>query len=201
MWLGKILDLKDDIPQKIKDRFLKTFEIKKLTPLEFTILESIFNTKQISGYDLIHNLNKHFAGTWKARSGTIYPLLSKLKRKGFLDSKSRKSPIGPMVTIYHLTEMGEEILKNKVNKNFVDQLKLIENLLIELSKIYVQSFPDAEREDQKLQVQDLLRKTLQSIINGISVSRIIETKCPNCNADIDRADSSFCSFCGVRLDE
>ena len=160
MWLGKILDLKDDIPQKIREKFSKVLEQKKLTPLEFTILESIFNAKQISGYDLIHNLNKHFAGTWKARSGTIYPLLSKLKRKGFLDSISRKSPIGPMVTLYYLSPPGEAILKNKVNKNFVDQLKLTENLLVELSKIYVQSFPEEVREEQKLQVQNLLRKTL-----------------------------------------
>ena len=179
----------------------RNFEQKKLTPLEFTILGSIFNAKQISGYDLIHNLNKHFAGTWKARSGTIYPLLSKLKRKGFLDSISRKSPIGPRVTLYYLTPPGEAILKNKVNKNFVDQLKLIENLLVELSKIYVQSFPEEVREEQKHQVQNLLRKTLEAIINGISVNRDIKTKCPKCNSEVDRADSTFCSFCGTRLDE
>ena len=91
-------------------------------------------------------MNEHFAGTWKARSGTIYPILSKLKHKGFLDSVEKKSPIGPRVKLYFLTEAGEEIIKTKVNKNFEDQLRFIKNFLIELSSIYIQSFPEEKKE-------------------------------------------------------
>ena len=81
-----------------------SFNNRKLTPLEFTIIETIFNNQQISGYDLIRILNDHFAGTWEAQSGTIYPILSKLKRDGFLAIKNVKSPVGPIKKVYSLTE-------------------------------------------------------------------------------------------------
>jgi len=62
MWLGKFLDLEDDINElrsRIKEELLNSLHKNKLTPLEFTIIESIFNSKQLSGYDLIKNLNRH----------------------------------------------------------------------------------------------------------------------------------------------
>lgn len=199
VWLGKFLDLKDDIPKRIRDKLSKDFGRQKLTPLEFTILENIYNAKLISGYDLIQNLNSHFAGTWKAQSGTIYPLLSKLKRKGLLDSKQKKSPIGPMVTLYFLTNEGEAILKTKVNKNFKDQVKFLENFLIELSNIYIQSFPATEWHEKKAEVQKLVENSLKSVIASISSDFNTENRCSKCGSEIDREDSNFCSFCGTPL--
>ncbi|MHA2393186.1 MAG: PadR family transcriptional regulator, partial [Promethearchaeota archaeon] len=114
MWLGKFLDMEDDIEElksKIKEEILDSLQKSKLTPLEFTIIETIFNSKQLSGYDLIKNLNRHFAGTWEAHSGTVYPILSKLERDGFLKAQKIKSPIGPLRKVYSLTEAGEELLK------------------------------------------------------------------------------------------
>ncbi|MFX1324911.1 MAG: PadR family transcriptional regulator, partial [Promethearchaeota archaeon] len=99
MWLGKFLDIEDDLEElksEIKQELLDSLQKNKLTPLEFTIIETIFNSKQLSGYDLIRNLNRHFAGTWEAQSGTIYPILSKLERNGFLSAQKVKSPIGPL---------------------------------------------------------------------------------------------------------
>jgi predicted transcriptional regulator len=90
VWLSKFVDLKDDIEglrKEIKDKLFKNRDKKEITPLEFTVLEQIFNYKEISGYDLIQTLNRHFAGTWEAKSGTIYPLLSKLAKNGFLKFK------------------------------------------------------------------------------------------------------------------
>ena len=104
MWLGKFLDIEDDkneLKSKINEELLNTLHKNKLTPLEFTIIESIFNSKQLSGYDLIRNLNRHFAGTWEAQSGTIYPMLSKLEKDGFLKAQKVKSPIA--VSYTHLT--------------------------------------------------------------------------------------------------
>ena len=120
MWLGKFLDLEEDMEElrsKIKQEIFKDITKSKLTPLEFTIIEVIFNTQALSGYDLMLSLNRHFAGTWEAKSGTIYPILSKLEKNGFLKSKMVKSPIGPLRKVYTLTKAGEELLKLKVNKN------------------------------------------------------------------------------------
>ena len=65
MWLGKFLDIEKDLKSlalEIRKQFKATMKREKLTPLEFTILESIFN-RRISGYDLIEkeDLQEDFA--------------------------------------------------------------------------------------------------------------------------------------------
>ncbi len=202
MWMSKFLDFEDEIkefPEKIKANILGIIKKPKLSPLEFTILEQIFNKGQISGYDLIQNLNKHFAGTWKARSGTIYPILSKLKGNGFLKSKNVKSPIGPVVKLYNLTDAGERLMKAKVSNNFEDQMKFIENFLIELSSIYIHSFTEAEQEEKTNAVKELLKNTLETIIEEVPRSRTIIVACPKCNADLTGKDAIFCDQCGAEL--
>ena len=201
MWLGKFLDLEEDIKElrsKIEKDLFQGIKKSKLTPLEFTIIETIFNCKELAGYDLILNLNKHFAGTWEAQSGTVYPILSKLKRDGFLDSRQVKSPIGPIRKVYSLTEAGEHILKIKVNKNFEDQLKFMGNFLIELSSIYVQSHPKEEKEEIIIEVQKSIKKILETVVEAIPSTLKYKRKCEKCGSEIERI-ASFCSFCGATM--
>jgi len=202
MWLGKFLDLEediDDLRSKIKKGIFDNLKKNKLTPLEFTIIESIFNNQQISGYDLIRILNEHFAGTWEAQSGTIYPILSKLKRDGFLKIKTVKSPIGPLKKVYSLTEAGNELLKVKVNKNFLDQVKFIENFLIELASIYIHSFPIEEKDKIIKKVQELLKESLEHVNSTIPTSVNFKVRCSQCGAVLIRDDAMFCAHCGSSL--
>jgi len=201
MWLGKFLDLEDDIEilrSKIKQEIFKNIKKNKLTPLEFTIIEVIFNSNALSGYDIIQTLNKHFAGTWKAKSGTVYPILSKLERNGFLKSKMVKSPIGPIRKVYTLTEAGEEILKLKVNKNFAEQLKFLENFIIELASIYVKSYPKQERSSIIEEVQTTLNESFDRIKDSIPSTLRFKAKCTNCGNEIGRK-VAYCPFCGTQL--
>lgn len=198
MWHGN-LDLEEDIKElrsKIEKDLFQGIKKYKLTPLEFTILETIFNSKELAGYDLILNLNKHFAGTWEAQSGTIYPILSKLKRDGFLGFRPVRSPIGPIRKVYSLTEAGEHILKTKVNKNFEDQLKFMGNFLIELASIYIQSYPTEEKEKKIIEVRNLIKKTLETVVDTIPSTLKYKRKCEKCGSEIERV-ASFCSFCGA----
>jgi len=200
MWHGN-LDLEEDIKElrsKIKKDLFQGIKKYKLTPLEFTILETIFNSKELAGYDLILNLNKHFAGTWEAQSGTIYPILSKLKRDGFLGFRPVRSPIGPIRKVYSLTEAGEHILKTKVNKNFEDQLKFMGNFLIELASIYIQSYPTEEKEKKIIEVRNLIKKILETVVDTIPSTLKYKRKCEKCGSEIERV-ASFCSFCGATM--
>ncbi|MFX0025023.1 MAG: helix-turn-helix transcriptional regulator [Candidatus Hermodarchaeota archaeon] len=201
MWLGKFLNLEEDLDElkdKIKRGILEDITRNKITPLEFTIIETIFNSKELSGYDLILNLNRHFAGTWEAQSGTIYPILSKLKKENFLKSRPVKSPIGPIRKVYSLTEAGEQILKVKVNKNFEDQLRFIENFLVELSSIYIQSFPENEREQRIEEVNNSLKEILENAVKKIPPTLNFKTKCSECGAEINR-QALYCPKCGISI--
>jgi DNA-binding PadR family transcriptional regulator len=202
MWKGKILELKKDLQELkslFKKKIFKDITRDKLTPLEFTILESIFNNKAFSGYDLIQYLTQHFAGQWEAHSGTVYPILSRMKADGFLDVKEVKSPLGPLRKVYYLTEAGEAILKFKVSKGFLDQLKFIENFLIDFSAIYIHTFPEEKQEEQIVAVQEEIKKTLENVIREIPSTVDFKKVCPSCKAAIDRSDATYCPFCGSPL--
>ena len=201
MWLGKFLDLEDDIEELsslIKEELIKSLQKSKLTPLEFTIIETIFNSQQLSGYDLIKNLNRSFAGTWEAQSGTIYPILRKLEKDGFLKAQQVKSPIGPLRKVYSLTEAGEEILKYKVNKNYYDQLKFVENFLVELSSIFIHSFPDNEKSQKITEIQNALSETFKNVMKNIPPTLDFKIKCGNCGSEIGR-EVAYCPSCGASL--
>ncbi|MFW9901610.1 MAG: helix-turn-helix transcriptional regulator [Candidatus Thorarchaeota archaeon] len=201
MWLGKFLDLEDDIEELsslIKEELIKSLQKSKLTPLEFTIIESIFNSQQLSGYDLIKNLNRSFAGTWEAQSGTVYPILRKLEKDGFLKAKQVKSPIGPLRKVYSLTEAGEEILKYKVNKNYYDQLKFVENFLVELSSIFIHSHPDKEKSQKITEIQNALNETFKNVMKNIPPTLDFKIKCSNCGTEIGR-EVAYCPSCGASL--
>ncbi|GAH32195.1 unnamed protein product [marine sediment metagenome] len=54
MWLGKSLDLEKDMAEirsKLKREIFDNVKKRRLTPLEFTIIEHIFNNQIISGYE------------------------------------------------------------------------------------------------------------------------------------------------------
>ncbi len=201
MWLGKFLNLEDDIEELsslIKKELLKSLQKNKLTPLEFTIIETIFNSQQLSGYDLIKNLNRHFAGTWEARSGTVYPILRKLEKDGFLKAKQVKSPIGPLRKVYSLTEVGEQLLKYKVNKNYYEQLKFVENFLVELSSIFIHSFPDQEKSKKIIDIQHALGETFKNVMQNIPPTLDFKIMCTKCGSEIGR-EVAYCPNCGESL--
>jgi PadR family transcriptional regulator PadR len=201
LWLGKFLDLEDDIEElrsKVKQEIRETITKSKLTPLEFTIIEIIFNSEALSGYDLIQTLNKHFAGTWEAKSGTIYPILSKLQRNGYLNSKTVKSPIGPLRKLYTLTHEGEALLKLKVNRNYSEQLLLIENFIVELSSIFIKSYPKEDRQEVIEEVEATLTKCFERIKESIPSTLKFKAKCSNCGAEIGRK-VAYCPHCGNQL--
>jgi DNA-binding PadR family transcriptional regulator/DNA-directed RNA polymerase subunit RPC12/RpoP len=201
VWLGKFLNLEEDLDElkdKIKQGLLEDITRNKITPLEFTIIETIFNSKELSGYDLILNLNRHFAGTWEAQSGTIYPILSKLKKENFLKFRPVKSPLGPIRKVYSLTEAGEQILKVKVNKNFEDQLRFIENFLVELSSIYIQSFPKNERDQRMEEVKNSLTEAIENAVKKIPPTLNFKTRCSECGAEINR-QALYCPMCGYPI--
>ena len=54
-----------------------------ISGLEILVLSLVKNNPDITGYDIIQEVNNKFKPIWKASAGTIYPLLDRLISKVF----------------------------------------------------------------------------------------------------------------------
>lgn len=71
--------------------------------LEGCVLLIVFDD-EIYGYEMIQRLRK--AGFTEIVAGTVYPLLQKLEKQGYLISTTKPSADGPDRKYYRITEAG-----------------------------------------------------------------------------------------------
>jgi len=84
--------------------------------LELCILNAIRGTS-LYGYDIVRKL-RDIEGL-VISEGTIYPILSRLKREGFVQTTITESTEGPPRKYYELTTKGEKTL-SEMNKYWQD---------------------------------------------------------------------------------
>ena len=89
---------------------------EKLAPirkglLEFVILKNI-DADQLYVADMLERLSKTELTT---QEGTLYPLLSKMRREGLLDYEWKESESGPPRKYYELTAKGREQLRETLD--------------------------------------------------------------------------------------
>ena len=75
--------------------------------LELCILNVVGRTR-VYGYDIVKQLRG--VDALVMREGTIYPILSRLKRDGLGKTSLEESPEGPARKYYELTKRGEQLL-------------------------------------------------------------------------------------------
>jgi PadR family transcriptional regulator PadR len=74
--------------------------------LEFLILKIVASDK-VYVADMLHRLSET---EFKTQEGTLYPLLSKLRREGLVDYEWQESDAGPPRKYYELTARGKSQL-------------------------------------------------------------------------------------------
>ena len=94
--------------------------------LEGCIL-AIISQKETYGYEISQQLKEY--GFGKITEGTIYPLLLRLEKNGFINATYRQSELGPKRKYYFLTSDGKKELASFI-KNY-QQLTAAINLLLE----------------------------------------------------------------------
>lgn len=99
--------------------------------LEGSILK-IISLEEVYGYRII--LILHDFGFYNINEGTIYPLLMRLEKKGYINSIFRKSPKGPKRKFYTVTKLGKENLSS-----FEEQWKHISNSVDKILDMEVKS--------------------------------------------------------------
>jgi PadR family transcriptional regulator PadR len=75
--------------------------------LEFLVLK-IIAAEKVYAADILKALN---ATEFATQEGTLYPLLSKLRREGLVDYEWKESEAGPPRKYYELTAKGREQLR------------------------------------------------------------------------------------------
>lgn len=73
--------------------------------LELCVL-AILDKKDCYGYELVNDISKSFS----ISEGTIYPLLSRLKKEGYVTTYLEESQEGPTRKYYELTTPGKIVL-------------------------------------------------------------------------------------------
>jgi len=118
-----------------------------LSPIEFLIMAQLRYREVRNGgepvgqygYEMIKDLDVLFAGSWEAKSGTIYPILSKLeKNKKLLIGERKKSPLGPVKKVYTLTDDGRLVIDEILSHNLETDMEFAQRYL-ELMWIFIAS--------------------------------------------------------------
>lgn len=76
--------------------------------LEGCVLE-IIGSKETYGYDITKQLNE--VGFADVVEGTVYTILVRLEKNGFVDIEKKPSKMGPARKFYTLNEQGKEELE------------------------------------------------------------------------------------------
>lgn len=70
---------------------------------------AIISRKETYGYDIIMQLNNY--GFHNIIEGTLYPVLTRLEKRGAIKCRKAKSPLGPVRKYYSITPPGETELQ------------------------------------------------------------------------------------------
>jgi DNA-binding PadR family transcriptional regulator len=190
----------------------KAFQYKgrqiKLSAHEFiTLLKIRISTSGISGYKLISDLAKTFAGSWAPQSGTIYPILKRLvEDKKLIFEKAEKTPIGPAVKVYKVNDDVASMIDSVLLENYKTDINFFGNYMDFLFENFEQSvkaglIPASVGPQVQAAVDELVKKlqTVGTKFGGLEyVPSVAETTCPKCKAVIDRV-ARYCPSCGSEL--
>ncbi|MHA1380047.1 MAG: PadR family transcriptional regulator [Candidatus Helarchaeota archaeon] len=104
------------------------------SPIELLILLTIKKEGEIHGFELIKKLNKF--EHWEPKAGTVYPILERLKKKGYLKKVENIEKNTRIKALYSLTEKGLEVLRNNIDiiegsMNFFEKIFEIGNDLFD----------------------------------------------------------------------
>lgn len=77
--------------------------------IEGVILHIIKNNETY-GYEIVEELKR--SGFYTMTEGTVYPILQRMTKKGYILATYKKSEIGPRRKYYYITNNGLEYLKN-----------------------------------------------------------------------------------------
>lgn len=72
------------------------------------VILHIIKNNETYGYEIVEELKRN--GFYTMTEGTVYPILQRLSKKGYILAGYKKSEIGPRRKYYYITAKGSEYL-------------------------------------------------------------------------------------------
>jgi DNA-binding PadR family transcriptional regulator len=74
-----------------------------ISPLQMLLLIQLDGGPKY-GYEMLVTLKDEFEGTWEPKTGTVYPALKSLEKKGYIITETRED-----TEYYNITEQGKQL--------------------------------------------------------------------------------------------
>ncbi|MBO5489077.1 MAG: PadR family transcriptional regulator [Eubacterium sp.] len=87
---------------------------------------AVISKEETYGYEILQKLSSY--GFDELAEGTMYPVLTRLEKKGYVACRKVKSPLGPIRKYYSITELGSEYLDG-FRKNYRRVTKCADEIL------------------------------------------------------------------------
>ncbi|QEE17286.1 PadR family transcriptional regulator [Promethearchaeum syntrophicum] len=160
--------VKGDKPKKKIN--LSPIEVLILTQLRSRELRNNGEPVGQYGYEMIQKLNELFAGSWKAKSGTIYPILSKLEQnKKLITGERKQSPLGPVKRVYTLEDLGRKCIDYIIYERFEGDIEFVMRYLNMLTPFLVRH--DEDNNNDRSKSDEIFEKMMSIPTKSIKIAK------------------------------
>lgn len=112
--------------------------------IQFLLLGLLYESP-MHGYQLMEEMEKRgYVRSGRFKTGSVYTILSRMERRGWLSSKKYFSEAGRQRRIYTVTSLGRDALKTGL-----EHMLRRKKLLDELEKYYERHFQNESQTDTK----------------------------------------------------
>ena len=169
--------------------------------LDILVLSIIENYNGISGYDLARKINEKFNKLWHASPGTIYPLLNRLAKGGFIEMevilKNNRN-----IKLYQITESGQKKLREVLTSNLETSMDTLGEYLRTIVKTWIPNedrihsmmscFPyNREHSHRSIDTEDYSIRNMERVKSILSELNFSKSKISKRMEHIDKKISHF----------
>ena len=92
----------------------KSFASELLRSSTDLVVLTLLGERPMYGYEILVTLSERGNGDFQFKQGTLYPLLYRLEREGWIRAKWETPPNGKKRKVYSLTREGGKVQKERV---------------------------------------------------------------------------------------
>ncbi|QEG41965.1 PadR family transcriptional regulator [Roseimaritima ulvae] len=80
------------------------------------VILTVLRSRPMHGYDVLQSMGEFGDGQFRFKQGTLYPLLYRLEREGWIKSKWQVPETGKKRKVYSITAEGRRVLKQRTQQ-------------------------------------------------------------------------------------